>query len=162
MLGDGPLRDAVENEVRVLGLRDIVHVAGFRADADSILAAADVACLSSREEGMGSVLLDALAFGIPIAATAAGGIPEIVVDDESGLLASPRDPTALGAAIARLLTDGALAARIAANGRARAAEFSVERMVDRTIAVYDRVLGSAGPRTNAASSASSDSVIGAP
>lgn len=162
MLGDGPLRAVVENEVSALGLEGVVRVAGFRADADSILSAANVACLSSCEEGMGSVLLDAMVFGVPIAATRAGGIVEIVVDGESGLLADIRDPAALGAAISRLLIDRTLAARVAANARARAAQFSVECMVDGTIAIYKLVLDGEGPRTNAANSASSDSVIGAP
>ena len=162
MAGDGPLRGEVEREARALGLEGVVRVVGFRSDADAILAAADVACLSSREEGMGSVLLDALAFARPIAATRAGGIPEVVVDGESGLLAQPRDPVALGNAIARLLTDRALAGRVAANARARAEAFSVERMVNGTVEVYARVLASSGARTSAASSASSASVTGAP
>ncbi|HSQ32888.1 MAG TPA: glycosyltransferase family 4 protein [Gemmatimonadaceae bacterium] len=162
MLGDGPLRGDVGREIRALSLEGTVHLAGFRPDADAILAAANVACLSSREEGMGSVLLDALAFGVPIAATRAGGIPEVVIDGESGLLADARDPVGLGKAIVRLLTEPSTAARLAANGRVRAAEFSVEKMTDATIEVYERVLDKPGPRAIAASSASSESVIGAP
>ena len=111
---------------------------------------------------MGSVLLDALAFGIPVAATRAGGIPEIVIDGQSGLLAEPRDPIGLGNAIVRLLTDGALAARLSANARTRAEHFTVERMVDGTIGVYERVLDRSGSRTAASNSASSDSVTSAP
>ncbi|HXT18580.1 MAG TPA: glycosyltransferase [Gemmatimonadaceae bacterium] len=141
LVGDGPLRADVEAEILRLGLRDAVRLAGYRTDADAILASADVACLSSNEEGMGSVLLDALMFGLPMAATTAGGIPEVIVDDECGLLVPPRDSDALGAAIVRLLSDGALAARLRSNARARAAEFSVERMADRTIAVYEAVVG---------------------
>ena len=91
---------------------------------------------------MGSVLLDALAFGLPIAATRAGGIPEVVEDGVNGLLAPTGDPHALGAAIARLITDTALAARLRAAAAGRAREFSVERMTDRTIALYERVLRS--------------------
>ena len=162
MAGDGPLRDAAEREIGALGLQTVVRLAGFRADADEILAAADVACLSSCEEGMGSVLLDALAFGIPIAATRAGGIPEIVTEGESGLLAQPRDPAGLAEAVVRLLVDRPLAARIGANARLRAERFSVERMVDGTIAVYERVLERSGSRTSATSSSSSESVTGAP
>jgi glycosyltransferase involved in cell wall biosynthesis len=142
LVGDGPLRGAVEVEIRRLGLEAVVRLAGYRTDADSILAAADVACLSSKEEGMGSVLLDALAFGRPIAATSAGGIPEIVADGESGLLAPPAQPDALGENIARLLTDRMLADRLRTNALASVAAFSVERMTDRTMAVYERVLGS--------------------
>jgi glycosyltransferase involved in cell wall biosynthesis len=162
MLGDGPLRGDVEREILALWLESTVHLAGFRADADAILAAANVACLSSREEGMGSVLLDALALGVPIAATRAGGIPEVVVDGESGLLADARDPIGLGKAITVLLTEPSTAARLAANARLRAEEFSVDKMTDGTIEVYERVLDKSGSRAIAASSRSSESVIGAP
>lgn len=166
LVGDGPLRVAVENEVRSLGLEGTLHVAGYRTDADELLAAADVACLSSREEGMGSVLLDALAFGRPVAATTAGGIPEVIEHGETGLLVERQNPVGLGDAIAELLTDRTLAARLGANGRTRAADFSVERMTDRTIAVYEEVLNGRGggrrSRTDPASSASSSSVTVAP
>jgi glycosyltransferase involved in cell wall biosynthesis len=162
MLGDGPLRGDVEREILALSLEGTVHMPGFRPDADAILAAANVACLSSREEGMGSVLLDALALGVPIAATRAGGIPEVVIDGESGLLADTRDPVGLGKAIVTLLTEPSLAARLAANARTRAAEFSVEKMADGTVEVYDRVLDRPGSRAKAPSSTSSASVIGAP
>jgi glycosyltransferase involved in cell wall biosynthesis len=115
---------------------------------------------------MGSVLLDAFAFGIPVAATSAGGIPDFVVDGETGVLAEPRNPVALGNAIARLITDRMLARRLAANARARADDFSVERMTDRTVAVYVDVLkGRAGRRgalESASSSSSSASVTRAP
>jgi len=162
MLGDGPLRSDVEREIRALSLEGTVHLAGFRPDADAILAAAHVACLSSREEGMGSVLLDALALGVPIAATRAGGIPEVVIDGESGLLADVRDPVGLGKAIVRLLTEPSTATRLVANARVRASEFSVEKMTDGTIDVYERALDKPGARAISASSASSESVIGAP
>jgi len=156
LVGDGPLRTHAEAEARALGLEAAVRFTGFRTDADSLLAAADVACLSSREEGMGSVLLDALVFGVPVAATSAGGIPEVVTHGATGLLAVPANPAALGDAIATLLGDAAMRSRFAANARARASDFSVERMTDRTIAVYDEVLAAAsGARTSRASSSSS-------
>ena len=140
LVGEGPLRPAVEGEVRRLGLDGAVHLAGYRTDADSLLAAASVATLSSEEEGLGTVLLDALSMGKPTAATAAGGIPEIIEDGVSGLLVPVGDHEALGAAIARAATDRALAERLAAGARRRAAEFSVERTAERTLAVYERVL----------------------
>jgi glycosyltransferase involved in cell wall biosynthesis len=139
LVGEGPLRDDVERAIEELGLEDVLHLAGYRTDADALIAAADVVVLSSREEGMGSVLLDALAFGRPIAATRAGGIPE-VVDEECGVLAPTRDPRGLGEAIARIVNDRELADRLGACGRLRAAQFSVERMTDRTIEVYETVL----------------------
>jgi glycosyltransferase involved in cell wall biosynthesis len=115
---------------------------------------------------MGSVLLDAFLFGIPVAATRAGGIPDIVTDGETGVLADPRNPVALGDAIASLITHPALGERLAANARVRVNDFSVERMSDRTIRVYEEVLNGIGggrrSRTSPASSSSSASVTHAP
>lgn len=140
LVGDGAQRAAVDAEIGALGAGDYIHLAGYRADADALVAAATVSVLSSREEGMGSVLLDALYLGRPIAATRAGGIPEVVQDGVNGLLAPIRDPEALGANIARLVNDAALAHRLGEAGRARAADFSVERMTDATERVYAAVL----------------------
>jgi L-malate glycosyltransferase len=140
LVGDGRLRPAVEAEVVRRGLADALHVAGYRTDADALLAAATVATLSSKEEGMGSVLLDAMAFGVPVAATRAGGITDAVVDGVSGLLAPPRDGDALGEAIARVVLDPALAARLAAAGRERVREFSVEQMARRYEHAYRDIL----------------------
>jgi glycosyltransferase involved in cell wall biosynthesis len=123
LVGDGPLRADVEGEISRLGLERSVHLAGYRTDADALLAAADVACLSSREEGMGSVLLDALAFGLPVAATQAGGIPEVIVDGECGLLAQAENPVALGDAIVRLIRDDELRAGGRTNAHPRPKEF---------------------------------------
>jgi glycosyltransferase involved in cell wall biosynthesis len=163
LVGDGPLRSDVEVEVRALRLESNVHLAGYRTDADALLAAADVACLSSREEGMGSVLLDALAFGRPVAATRAGGIPEVIVDGECGVLVDVENPIALGGAIVRLIRDDDLRERLGTTAITRANEFSVARMADRTIAVYESVLATAGrSRTAAASASNSAAVTGAP
>jgi glycosyltransferase involved in cell wall biosynthesis len=164
LVGDGPLHGDVAREIHTLMLDGAIHLAGYRLDADGLLAAADVVALSSREEGMGSVLLDALAFGRPVAATRAGGIPEVIVDGECGLLADIRDPEGLGAAIARLITDRQLAARLASRAGARAKDFSVERMTDRTIEVYERVIEGAAvaSRTRRASASISDSSTRAP
>jgi glycosyltransferase involved in cell wall biosynthesis len=141
LVGDGPLRAEVERAVRDLGVEDALHVVGYRGDADRLLAAADVVTLSSREEGMGSVLLDALVFSRPVAATRAGGIPEVVRDGETGILVPVGDGEALGAAIVTLLTDRSLAARMGSAARARAPEFSIEAMAIRTREVYVRVIG---------------------
>jgi glycosyltransferase involved in cell wall biosynthesis len=140
MVGDGALAPAVAEAVRAEGLDGVVHLTGYRTDADALIAAADVVTLSSREEGLGTVLLDAMAFGGAIAATAAGGIPEMIDDGRTGLLAPVGDGAALGARIARLLTDRPLAARLTAGARGKVAEFSIERTVARTLAVYEKVL----------------------
>lgn len=140
LVGEGTLRTAVEAEVARLELDRTLSLTGFRRDADEILAAASVATLSSVEEGMGSVLLDAMAFGVPIAATRAGGIPETVEHGETGLLSPPGDPAALAENIVGLLSDKDFAASLGARGRTRVEEFSVGRMVERTIEVYRAVL----------------------
>jgi glycosyltransferase involved in cell wall biosynthesis len=140
MVGDGTLAGAVAEAVRDAGLGAVLHLAGYRSDADRLIAAADVVTLSSREEGMGTVLLDAMAFGGAIAATAAGGIPEVIDDGVTGLLAPIGDGPALGAAIARLLTDRALAERLRTTARRRVTDFSVEATTDRTLDVYRRAL----------------------
>jgi len=170
LVGDGPLRAAVVDAIRSLGLNGTLHAAGYRQDADALLAAANVVVLSSREEGMGSVLLDALLLGKPIAATRAGGIPEVIVHGASGLLAPVSDPGSLGAHIASLLEDHELASRLAAAARARVDDFSIDRLTDRTLAVYERVLAGAplgdldatSRRTDAATRASSVSSMRAP
>ena len=149
MIGDGPLRPEVERAIAQSGLGENVHLAGYRTDADTLLTAADVVALSSREEGLGTVLIDALWMGKPIAATRAGGIPEIVEDGSCGLLSPPEDGPALGLTISRLLMDGALRTRFSIAGRARASAFSVERTASRTALVYERVTAAARRRKEA-------------
>ena len=139
MVGDGSLRSDAQDEVKRLRLERVIGLTGFRRDADELLAAASLATLSSVVEGLGSVLLDAMAFGVPIAATTAGGIPDVITHGETGLLSPPRDPKALAENIVRLLSDRSLAASLSARARERVKDFSVERMVDRTIEVYARI-----------------------
>jgi L-malate glycosyltransferase len=140
LVGDGPLRAEAERVRESFGLTGAVVLTGYRTDADQLLAAADVVVLSSREEGMGSVLLDALLLGKPIAATTAGGIPEIIEDGISGTLVPPEDSKALGDAIADLLQNPDLASRLSSGARDRAHAFSAESMARRTLAIYERVL----------------------
>jgi glycosyltransferase involved in cell wall biosynthesis len=146
LVGEGHLRATVEAEVRALELDRSFRLTGFREDHDSFIAAGDVAALSSTLEGTPGVLLDALALGRPIAATAAGGVAEIVQDGVSGLLTPVGDPELLGGSIARILLDPALAARMSTAARARAQHFSIDETVDRTIAAYERTLNGAGER----------------
>lgn len=136
LVGDGPLAGKVERLRRRLGLEGVVHLTGFRRDAVELLAAADLAVLSSRDEGLGTTLLDAMAAGVPVVATAAGGVTEIVRDGVDGLLVPVGDGRALGAAMARVLRDGGLSAALAAAGRRRVQQFSMERTVEGTLDVY--------------------------
>ncbi len=142
LVGDGPLRSPVEALIRELGLGDTLHLAGFRSDADSLMCAAQVVVLSSdaSAEGIGGVVIDAISFGRPVAATAAGGVPEVIENERTGLLVPVRDAQALGQAIARLLTDRDLASRLVAAGLARSRDFAIENTVAGTIAVYQQLL----------------------
>jgi glycosyltransferase involved in cell wall biosynthesis len=141
MLGEGPLRGRIERARTELELTDVVHLPGHITDADSVLAAADVATLSSREEGLGTVLLEALALGVPVAACEGGGIPESIVNGVTGLSAPVGDHGALGRAIIRLLEDRVLAKKLAEAGAVRVKEkFSMASTARETLAVYRRVL----------------------
>ncbi len=145
--GEGPLRRALEEEHRALGLGTVVRFLGFRDDVNDLLRAADLFVVSSYLEGMGTATLDAMAAGLPVVATRVGGIPEIVEDGVSGILVPPRDPGALAAAMVRLSNDADLRARLGEAGRVRVREFSADRTEERTRALYDEVLRgrSAGP-----------------
>lgn len=140
LVGDGPLHTSVESEVVRLRLTGTLHVTGYRTDADSLLAAAGVVTLSSKEEGLGTVLLDAMSMGKPIAATRGGGISESVQPGISGLLSPVGDSAQLGSDIASILRDPRLAGRLAAGASNRAKDFSVERTADLTLDVYERTL----------------------
>lgn len=151
LVGGGPLLEPARRTCRELGLDGAVRLSGFRADAVELLAAADVAVLSSRDEGLGTTLLDAMAAGVPIVATAAGGVTEIVQDGVNGLLVPVGDGAALGAGIGRVLDDAGLRRTLVAGGLERVRAFSVERTVEETLAVYRLVArgGAAAPRTSA-------------
>jgi glycosyltransferase involved in cell wall biosynthesis len=128
--GGGPEEERLRREIDALGLDDRVELLGQRTDARQLIGAFDVAVLPSKTEGSPLALLEYMAAGAPIVATAVGGIPELVQDGLHGLLVPPRDPAALAAAISRLLVDRELAARLGANAQARQrAEFDLDVVV---------------------------------
>ena len=127
---------------REKGIADRVLPIGFRTDMPDVLAAADVvADLSYEGLGITGTLREAMALGVPVIASAAGGNPELVVDGESGILVPPREPAAMAAAVGRLLTDPALAARLARGGLERVESgFSSQVRLDRIEALYERLI----------------------
>ena len=138
--GEGELRPSLERQIKDHHLEKHVFLAGFRPDVLSVHKAFDVFVMSSVSEGLGTSLLDAMACGKPVVATRVGGIPEVVVDGETGFLVPPRDHEAMARAIVTLLEDEALRRRMGAAGLARArSRFSAERMVQDTLRVYQRV-----------------------
>lgn len=137
VVGEGELRAALEARARELGLGDRCVFAGFRTDLDRLIPAFTVFCFSSKWEGLGTSLLDAMCFARPIVATAAGGIPEAVVDGDTGRLVPVRDPQALADALVDVLSDKTRRDDMGCAGRRRFLErFTAERMVDETLAVY--------------------------
>ena len=115
VVGDGPERAGLERRARELGLEGRVSFLGSMARGQvlRLFRAADASVLSSAWENFPHTVVEALAVGCPVIATAVGGVPEVVRDGENGLLVPPGDPGALGAAIARFLDDDELRARLA-------------------------------------------------
>ncbi len=135
----GAGRDGATLREEARGLSNL-HFAGEVGDVGNYLAAFDVFLYPSRHEGLGSVLLDAMAFGLPIVATGAGGIPEVVQHGVNGLLCEVDDIAGLVAALLTLRADPDLRARMAAANRQRAQEFSPAAMTERYIEVYRGLL----------------------
>lgn len=134
--GKGPEEGSLRASLKRMGLEGKVVLAGHRDDAASLLQALDVYCQSSWGEGMGSVLIEAQACGAPIAATTAGGIPEVVEDGVTGLLVKPRDPEALAEALLRLLAEPATRIRLAAAARERLPRFGLKAAAESMEKVY--------------------------
>ena len=137
--GRGPEEPRLAAAVERLGLRGRVLLIGHREDAAPLMKSLDVYVQSSWGEGMGSVLIEAAACGVPRAATTAGGIPEVVADGETGLLVAPRHPEALADAIVRLIDDRALAKRLVEGALSRLPRFGLKRMASEMEDVYDAV-----------------------
>lgn len=141
LVGDGPLRDELPRQAASLGLGDSVRFAGFHSPASPFVAACDVFVLPSVTEGMPNALLEAMCLGRAVVATRVGGVPELVVEGESGLLTPPRDSAALAAAIGGLLADGPRRDALGQAAAVRARErFTIEAMTAATVAVYDQIL----------------------
>jgi glycosyltransferase involved in cell wall biosynthesis len=134
--GEGPHRDAIVAEVRRLGLERSVHFLGQRADVPALLALSSLVVLPSLAESFGLAALEAMCVGRPVVASRAGGLPEVVADGETGLLADVGDAEALAAAMRAVLRDPARASAMGEAGRRRASLFTGERMVRGYEAVY--------------------------
>ena len=145
LVGDGPERMAIEAEVRRLGLAGRVTLAGERGDVPELLAASDVFVLSSRSEGLPMSVLEAMAAGLPVVASSVGGVPELVVEGETGFLVPVGDAAALAAALERLIADQELRRRLGRAGRRRVeAEFDLGRFRTAHVELYRHELERCG------------------
>ena len=141
LAGAGELEEELRRRAGEPDLEGRVHFLGHRDDVPRILRSVDVFCLPSRLEGLGTSVLDAMAAGAPVVASAGGGIPEMVEDGVSGLLVPPGRPEALAAALERVLGNPDLAETLRRGGRRRVGDFTAARMVEATLAVYESIIG---------------------
>jgi glycosyltransferase involved in cell wall biosynthesis len=139
IVGDGELRQSLEEQIRHKHLERHVFLAGFRSDALELTKGFDLFVMSSVSEGMCTALVDAMAASKAAVATTVGGIPEVMVDGTTGFLVPPHDPQAMAGKLVALLKDVALRTRMGEAALARAREqFTVEKMVAGTARVYEQ------------------------
>jgi glycosyltransferase involved in cell wall biosynthesis len=140
--GSGPEQPALEEEIRTLGLRDSVSFLGWQKDLFTPLRTWDVFALPSLDEGLPIAAIEAMASGLPVVASAVGGLPELVIDGATGYLVPSRDPEVLAERLAALLLNPDLRRTMGAAGHARARQhFSEEQMVSAVSDVYDKLAG---------------------
>jgi glycosyltransferase involved in cell wall biosynthesis len=133
--GDGELRQVLQWLAAELGVADRVHFLGHVSQPLRVIADADVYVMSSREEGLGTSVLDAMACGIPVASTSAGGLPEML-HQGAGILVPPRNPDGLAGAVRRILCDRDLRQRVVERASRTVESFSAERMAAEVLTVY--------------------------
>lgn len=136
--GEGPLRHALERQIAAAGLGTCVHLMGQVSNPWGLIREAGVFVMSSREEGLGTSILDAMALGTPVVATRAGGIPEML-DGGAGLLVNPEDPAALADAVLRVINSPETAEALRERATARLEQFTDRRMAEGMLAVYRSV-----------------------
>ncbi len=140
-VGDGPLRNKLEETSRELKVNQNIIFTGVRHDIPEILSIMDVFVLPSIFEGFGIVLLEAMAMGKPIVASRVGGIPEIVNDGLTGVLVEPANPSAIASSVVKLLKKTVEAKRIGNAGRAEVErKFTADAMARKIEGVYDEIL----------------------
>lgn len=140
LAGEGNLRSQVERKIHQLNLEGDVRLLGFRKDVRKFLLALELVVLPSVNEGLGTTLLDSLLCGCGVVASQVGGIPEIIIHEETGLLVPPKDPQGFAECILRLANDNRLREKTIAQGCSHVqATFSVRSMVHGNMEIYQRL-----------------------
>ena len=141
LAGDGRLRPQLEQRAREAGVESSVIFAGFVPDVEAVYAAGDLFVFPSLQEGAGSSLLRAMAFGLPVVALERGGVGEIIQDGKNGVLARDATPEGFAQAIERTLGDPALMERLSRAGRETVAErYSADRMIEATEHIFAELI----------------------
>ena len=147
VVGDGRQTERLTALANQLGLGDRVHFTGFRTDAAEWIRTFDFSVLSSVKEGLSNTVIESMAAGKPVIATAVGGNPEVIVEGETGFLLPTREPELFGAAIARMVADPARMRELGDASKMRVESlFSVEKMVDNTSNLYLDLIGQSRKR----------------
>jgi glycosyltransferase involved in cell wall biosynthesis len=141
LVGEGELLPELRSHARRLGLAHRILFLGWRDDVPALLHTFDLFVLPSLNEGMGRALVEAMAAGLPIVASRAGGIHEVLEDGEAGLLVETGSASALAQGIETLLLDPALGSRLGKAARERASRYSLEAMLEKLEALYRELLG---------------------
>ncbi|MBI3395419.1 MAG: glycosyltransferase [Spirochaetia bacterium] len=139
IVGEGELRLSLEALSAQLGISHLVRFTGFRRDVPAFLSAFDVFVMSSKEEGLGTAVLDAMAAGLPVVCTDGGGLPEMIENEKGGLLSPARNPEALAASMALLLRDAERRARFGAYNKTAVQRFSYQSTFRMTLAAYAKL-----------------------
>ncbi len=140
IIGDGPMRERLQTEILKAALTEVVFMTGFRKDIANLLADLDVLLMPSRTEGLGTSILDAFACGTAVVATRTGGIPELVKEGVTGLLADPGDAKSLARHVETLLANAELRSLIVTQARGKVRQFDYHEMAEKTIKFYTKVL----------------------
>lgn len=141
IVGDGPDREFLQQQARMLGIEKKVIFYGFSSDIPSLLPVFDIAAIPSLREGLSIFCLEALASGRPVVASAVGGLPEIICPGKTGLLVPPGDPESLAEALVVLLKNREMAASLGSQGKEMVVQyFTCSRMIERTKEIYTMVL----------------------
>jgi glycosyltransferase involved in cell wall biosynthesis len=140
LVGEGELRGLLEKQVQNLGLSSHVCLLGERQDIADLLNIFDIYAMSSRWEGVGRALTEAMYWRLPIVATPVNGVKEFILHEETGLLVSPSDPRALAAAIERLVVDPELAKRLGSNAQQKVIKLvDAQLMISAIEQLYERL-----------------------
>lgn len=138
--GKGPEEEAIRSFISQNNLDERIRLIGFRNDIPSVMRSLDIFLMSSKTEGLGTILIEAMAAGVPVVATGAGGIPELVEDGVTGLMAAPGDSEGLANAVSRLIEDPALRGKIKNNAIRKAGEFSFRKTAEATLDIYRELI----------------------
>ena len=143
ILGEGELRSNLEALSAELGIAEAVRFLGWRPDVASVINACDIFCLPSLNEGMGKAIVEAMAMGKPVIASDVGGIPDLVIPEENGILVPPGDSNALAKAILNLRDHPEMSVKMGEQGREKALGYGVESMIHKIDSLYAGLLAKA-------------------